>query len=543
MKFSSYIGETSEYEKKEAVEKRKVKSWLKTVIAFSNGNGGTLFFGVADDDEIVGLENIKEDSEFISQKIKERIDPVPQTAMEFESVEGKNVLLLRVFGGSDTPYYYIGDGTMETFVRIGNESVTADAAEQKRLVLQGKNSTWDTLTSEFLFADFSFSKLRERFRVWAGTSFEEKMFHSFGIVTPEGFLTNTGALLADESPVYQSRLFCTRWNGLTKSGGIADALDSQELCGSLILMLNDGLGFIRRNMRKKWYKTSDSRVELPDYVERSFQEALVNALVHRDYLIRGSEIHVDIYDDRMTIYSPGGMPDGRNIQDVNLRTVPSVRRNPLLADVFNRLGYMERQGSGLSKILDGCKNAENFTKKKAPVFYSSHSEFTLCFWNMNYGVNEHLNELLNTLPEEQILQHTLDVLRTKPQITQIEIAELLGVSHSKIRRTIQNAITEGKLQRIGSRKTGSWKVLSPEPVGGINGTLNEPLNEHLNEPLDKKIIHILKLRPHLNQSQMAQILEVSLSAIRRELGKLVQNGLVQYVGSKKTGYWNVIKTD
>lgn len=79
MKLSTYIGETSEYEKKEAVEKRKVKNWLKTVIAFSNGNGGTLIFGVADDDEIVGLKNIKEDSEFISQKIKERIDPVPQT--------------------------------------------------------------------------------------------------------------------------------------------------------------------------------------------------------------------------------------------------------------------------------------------------------------------------------------------------------------------------------------------------------------------------------------------------------------------------------
>lgn len=237
------------------------------------------------------------------------------------------------------------------------------------------------------------------------------------------------------------------------------------------------------------------------------------------------------------------MPDGRNIQDVNLRTVPSVHRNPLLADVFNRLGYMERQGSGLSKILDGCKNAENFTKKKEPVFYSSRSEFTLCFWNMNYGVNEHLNELLNTLPEKQILQHTLDVLRIKPQITQIELAGMLGVSHSKIRRILQNAITEGKLQRIGSRKAGSWKVLSPEPFEETNETLNEPLNEHLNEPLDKKIIQILNLHPHLNQSQMAKVLEVSLSAIRRELGKMVQNGLIQHVGSKKTGHWNVIKTD
>lgn len=75
---------------------------------------------------------------------------------------------------------------------------------------------------------------------------------------------------------------------------------------------------------------------------------LINALAHRDYLVNGSEVHIDIYDDRMEIYSPGGMPDGSIIQDRDPLSVPSTRRNPVLADVFNRLGYMERKGSGFS---------------------------------------------------------------------------------------------------------------------------------------------------------------------------------------------------
>lgn len=88
---------------------------------------------------------------------------------------------------------------------------------------------------------------------------------------------------------------------------------------------------------------------MSDYCERSVFEALVNALIHRDYLILGSEVHIDIYDDRLTIYSPGGMADGTRIQERDLSSISSTRRNPILADIFGRLGYMERQGSGFGK--------------------------------------------------------------------------------------------------------------------------------------------------------------------------------------------------
>ena len=106
MDIKKYIGEATEYDKKQEVERRKVKSWLKSVSAFANGAGGCLIFGVSDDDQIVGLADAKADAEFVSQKVKERIDPVPQTMMRIEREEGKDLLILQVLPGDDTPYYY-----------------------------------------------------------------------------------------------------------------------------------------------------------------------------------------------------------------------------------------------------------------------------------------------------------------------------------------------------------------------------------------------------------------------------------------------------
>ena len=211
MKIKDILGETTEYDKKQAVERKKVKSWLKSVSAFANTIGGTLIFGVADDEEIIGLEDIKSDSEFISQKIKERISPFPEVVMKlYKTEDGKDLLLLHVPAGAETPYYYTGDGATEAYIRIGNESVVADATELKRLVMRGRNSSYDSLVSPYNYEDFSFSKLKERYKSWTGNSITEKAIESFGMKDVQGHLTNAGALLADDSPIRCSRLFCTR---------------------------------------------------------------------------------------------------------------------------------------------------------------------------------------------------------------------------------------------------------------------------------------------------------------------------------------------
>lgn len=380
-----WIAEATECDFKVALEIKKPKSWLKSVSAFANGIGGTLIFGIDDNRNVVGLTDAQADAEAISRLIKERISPYPNFILVPERKDGKNILILTVSSGYSTPYYYKADGVMETYIRIGNESVIAPSFALNQLILKGMNRTYDTLNSEYAFKDYAFSKLRERYKVWTGNSMEDKLFDSFDIRNEYGKLTNAGALLADDSPISHSRLFCTRWNGLDKSGGMVDALDSAEYSGSLIILLNEGVGFVKRNMKTRWKKTANSRIEMPDYCERSIFEALVNALIHRDYLILGSEVHIDIYDDHLTITSPGGMADGTRIQERDISNVSSTRRNPALADIFGRLGYMERQGSGFKKITETYRAAHNYRDELEPKFYSDASSFQVTLYNLNYG--------------------------------------------------------------------------------------------------------------------------------------------------------------
>lgn len=392
MNILELIGETTEYDKKKAVESKKPKSWCKSVSAFANTLGGTLIFGISDTDEIIGLEEPQRDAEVISETIKTRLEPIPEFNLRFQKVEDDKILiLLDVFKGEETPYYYSGDGQLEAYIRVGNESVKANATELKRLVLRGKNTSYDSQNSSYRAEDFSFSKLRARYKKWTGESFDEKDMVSFGLVDTQGELTNAGALIADESPIRHSRVFCTRWNGLNKSGGVMDAFDDAEYSGSIISLIENGEAFIKRNCKMQWRKTANSREEMPEYVERSYHEALVNALAHRDYLVNGSEVHIDIYDDRMEIYSPGGMPDGSIIQERDPLTVPSTRRNPVLADVFNRLGFMERKGSGFGKIIGAYEFQKNYSDKKKPTFRSDRYQFTVVMPNLNFENTELIN--------------------------------------------------------------------------------------------------------------------------------------------------------
>ena len=465
MNLKDIIGETTDYDKKLALEAKKPKSWCKSVSAFANGVGGTLIFGVTDDNKVRGLLDAEKDAEIISEQIKTRLDPIPEFHLSFYRTEDdKTLILLNIRQGEETPYYYLADGVMEAYVRLGNESVKADATELKRLVLRGKNSSYDALTTNYSVSDYAFSKLRERYKAWTGESLDDKELVSFGLVDDKGKLTNAGALLADDSPIRWSRVFCTRWNGLDKGGGIMDALDDAEYSGSLISLLNEGTAFIKRNMKTMWRKTANSRIDMPEYCERSYFEALVNALVHRDYLVNGSEVHIDMFDDRMVIYSPGGMPDGTLIQERVIDAIPSTRRNPVLADVFQRLGYMERKGSGLTKIINAYKNANNYDESKAPQFISSRVEFTVILKNLNYGESRNDKSETNDVSQavEKYVQRTeevfLNALRNNPYISRKELSRLLRISEDGVKYHLKKLKNKGLIEHIGASRGGYWVV-------------------------------------------------------------------------------------
>ncbi|MCD8295515.1 MAG: putative DNA binding domain-containing protein [Clostridia bacterium] len=465
MDISRFVAEGTQFDRKAAVERKKVKDWLKSVCAYANTEGGDLLFGVDDNNNDVGLKNIQDDSEFISDKITERIRPLPQFIMTSCKTEnGKDLLVVHTLKGYDPPYFYFADGRMEAYVRAGNNSIVADDITLRRLVLQGNNLSYDAQMSAYRYKDYSFSKLRERYNSWMGKSMTDNNMVSFGICDANGFLTNAGALLADDCPIRCSRLFCTRWDGNDRSGGRMEALDDGEYSGSLLILLNEGLSFIKRNMKKMWKKTGTSRIEYPEYCERSFLESLVNALVHRDYLIYGSEVHIDMYDNRMTITSPGGMPDGTSVQDRDISDIASTRRNPVLADIFSRLGYMERRGSGLNKIREAYLNAANYRPELAPEFKSTQSTFMVTLWNLNYSALEpestyEQSEANSTDSLSKDERSALDAIRRYPNITQEDLAKLLQISRTKVQMLVKRLKDGNYIARNGARKNGTWVIL------------------------------------------------------------------------------------
>ena len=484
------IGEATTYDKKEMLERNKPKSWLKSVSAFANGEGGVLVFGITDDDEVVGLVNAEEDAENISEAIKTKLDPIPVIDLLFKEVDGKKLIVLRVMSGQETPYYYIGDKQRLAFVRIGNESVVADRIQLKNLVMKGSGRTFDGLPSSYRFEDMAFSKLRSVHYKRLQRSFEDSEFTSWGIIDENGKLTNAGALLADESPMRQSRIFCTRWNGLDMTNGLGEAIDDVELDGCVISQLQDAVSFVRNNSRRKWWKENDYREELPDYPERAVTEAIANAIIHRDYMQMGSEIHIDMYENRLEIYSPGGMLDGRLIQQLNPLTVPSKRRNPLLADFFSRLGLMERRGSGMKKIINTYRRYEHLSDYHAPEFTSNASEFHVTLWNLNYESCDNNTASNNTFQGAEFIKEPVEftkefikepveftkefikasrqiykLISMNPKVSTVQMADSMGLSARQVLKYLKRLQELGKIARVGGRKMGEWKIVDEEYEG------------------------------------------------------------------------------
>ena len=117
-------------------------------------------------------------------------------------------------------------------------------------------------------------------------------------------------------------------------------------------------------------------------------EALVNALIHRDYIVLGSEVHIDMFDDRVEITSPGGMFGGGSIQEYNIYSIRSMRRNPVIADLFHRMKYMERRGSGLRKIVSETEKLPGYTEAYKPEFSSTATDFRVILKNVNYQLSQ-----------------------------------------------------------------------------------------------------------------------------------------------------------
>ena len=506
MKFdiAKLIGETTDYDKKRELEIRRPKSWCKSVCAFANGSGGSLIFGIADDDTVVGVEDAHKTGEKFSEIVKQKIDPIPPFYFNYEVIDGKTIMIVTVEPGDQTPYYYIGDGQQIAYYRMGNESIPATAIKLRELVLRGTNRSFDSLSTEYKFENYDFSRLRSVFHSRTGKEFTENDYESWGIVDRNGKLTNAGALIANETPVRHSRLFCTRWNGLDQSHGMMEALDDEEISGSLINQLQEGLAFVRRNSRKMWHKSPDGRVEMPDYPEDSVLEGLVNALIHRSYLEIGSEVHLDMFDNRIEIFSPGGMYENRPVQECDIMQIKSRRRNPVLADIFSRLKYMERRGSGFKKICNEYGHQVNYRDEIRPIFYSDNQDFVLTLYNLNYGLHQSSPKF--------------------PKVPQTEENLTSNVSSNVL-----------KCPQSSERADTDLHQTAP------NYTKLHQLDSELNYNL-KSFLKIVRNFPGASAVSLAIEANISERTAKNYLKKLQELKIIRRIGTNRKGYWEIIKS-
>ena len=159
------IAEATEYEFKSAFEIKKAKSWLKTVSAFSNGLGGTIYFGINSDGSLEGLPDLQKASEKISELILAKIEPAAYFTLTPVKVDdGRAILKLEVKAGTLAPYYYVSDGNRIPYVRMGEESVQAPPNILNELILKGQRMSFDAMITEYNKSDFSFSIFEATYR-------------------------------------------------------------------------------------------------------------------------------------------------------------------------------------------------------------------------------------------------------------------------------------------------------------------------------------------------------------------------------------------
>ena len=217
------------------------------------------------------------------------------------------------------------------------------------------------------------------------------------------------------------------------------------------MLLREAMNFVKSNTKRGWEKLPDGRKNKPEYAERAVLEAMVNHFIHRDYTVMGSEVHLDIYDDRLAVTSPGGMYNGMLIQDLDIADVSSERRNPILANVMAQLDYMEKRGSGLTRICNETKALDGYKDELKPVFKSTPTQFQTIIYATS--VTQNVGDMSETkLTERQ--QKILNLIKASPTITGKQMSETLSVSQRTIERDLSAMQKKGVLKHEGKDNDG-----------------------------------------------------------------------------------------
>ena len=452
------LGEDSTRQFKKDVTNEE--SLASEMVAFANSEGGTIFIGVADDRTTPGLtpQDVTRINQLISNVASQHVrSPIAVTTENVAVENDRVVIVLTVPKGIDKPYF---DKNGVIWLKAGADKRRVNSREELRRFFQSSDQFHgDELPTKagidrldtLLFRDF----LRDFYKSEYPKSEPDllRLLQNMNLATDDGKLNLAGVLMFSERPEWIAPQFVIK--AIRYPGNKihqTDYVDTEDFAGPLQKIFDDTMGFIMRNLHKLQAGRGVNAPGQPEIPESVFEELLVNALIHRDYLV-SAPIRLFIFDNRIEIISPGHLPNNLTVE--KMRTGNSNIRNPILISyVAKGLLPYHGLGSGIQRALEFWSDID----------FKNDYEGCLFTVTINRKPSSELSILeLERLPGKstQILQdapdNIVEQIHNKPEIGISELAYLTGTTERTVKRLLQKLVEAGTIRR--NEKENRWEVL------------------------------------------------------------------------------------
>ncbi len=433
------------------------------ISAFYNTRGGTIVFGVDDQRLPVGLIRPQGVEVGITHIIRDRLDLDALPVIEIVPYEGREFVVVMCPKGTRRPYFVRGE--LRPYIRVGSTNRQATVEEIRRLYLEGGEVRYETLPNPAVaWSDLSpaliarYIQRREALTHTPLLLSHEELLRNLGCVAEaDGRLvpTHAGVLLFSAEPqrwLPQSEVICVRFQGRD----VLTYLDRQDLRGPLPEMVLEAERFVYRNTRTGHRVVGFEGIDYPEYPHEAIREALVNAVIHRDYSLSGQSIRVFIFDDRIEVHSPGALLPEITLEEIRLLKSRSVLRNRIIVEVFRDLGgFIEKLGTGIRRMT-AVMEQHGLPR---PQFEELSGEFVATLIGPGEEfMQEETPEWMQGLNERQT--RAMGYVSQNGRITNLQYQEQCGISRSTAKKELQALVTRGLLRQQGGGRYAHYVLAS-----------------------------------------------------------------------------------
>ncbi len=447
----------------------------KSAVAFSNMGGGKIVVGVEDKSlKIIGVKDgeVLELPDKISNIIMDSCHPAILPEIYAAKIAGKNILVVEIFPGNLKPYYVKNAGRdLGTYIRVGAVNKPADREMILELERQRYNISFDEQISPGCGEkDLALTELKADFKRFTGRTLNKNDLLTLKFLKENnGKIAATfgGLMLAGKDEVFeQARIKCARFKG----NDVKIFIDQKEFAGPLYRQVENAMIFAHTHIALRGVVKGVQRIDRYEVPLEAVREAIVNAVVHRDYSISGADIKFAIFDDRIEITSPGQLP--RSLELNEIASGRSEIRNKVIARFFREIKFIEQWGTGIIKMIGYCRDSglkdpeikENGMFLKVILYKSKNAGSGTAV--VRKGGQKRWSEIvvrkggqksgpaLNGRSDKIVALMTDD-----PYITRKELSAELGINESAVQKYIIKLKSAGIIERIGPDRGGCWRII------------------------------------------------------------------------------------